>query len=259
MPTNPSVDSANDADRYKAIEAMAIERFGVLTPGEETLLRAVVEGLRADLTPRPPEPDKAKPDQKIRARLLRWLLTDSEGHFLFKKAQVFICGALIEDELNLEFAEVSVALFLQNCRITKPIVLRHARIRSLNLSGSHIAGISGDNVRVQGGILLRYGFVTFGEVRLIGARIEGDFSCSGGLFKHLDTKRSQCPVIYLDGAIIDGSIFFDQGFRSEGEVRFPNAKVGGIVDCRNGRFSTPDVAQHRTVIARFGPFEISTE
>jgi hypothetical protein len=229
-------------DRDKALKAMAVGRFGDLTPGEQKLLRAVVEGRMADLSPgtasgsggaeEPPEPEAAKPEQKVRARLLRWLLTDREAHALFEKSEVFLSGALIEDELDLAYADVPVAIVLWKCRITKPIVLRDARTRTLILDGCRTAGIEGDRVHVQGGCLLRQGFVADGEARLLGARIGGNLECSRGTFRNVGGM-----ALILDGAVVDGGVYFRDEFKSEGEVRLLGAKIGGNLSCEGGMFS----------------------
>lgn len=225
-------------DRHKALEVMARARFGELTPGEEALLRGVVEGEMANLSPgakKPPEPEEATPEQKVRARLLRWLLTDGEAQALFEKSQVVLSGALIEDELDLEYADVPVVIYFWKCRIVEPIVLRFSRTRTLNLSGCHTAGIKGDGVHIQGACFLRSGFVAEGEARLLGARIGSDLSCIGGTFRNAGGM-----ALILDGAIVDGVVFFCNEFTSKGEVRLHAAKIGRHLDCEGGKFHNKD-------------------
>jgi len=222
-------------ERYEELEAMAVRRFGVLAPGEQTLLRAVVEGRMADLSPgaeEPPEPETATEEQKVRARLLRWLLTDRETHALFEMSQVSLTGALIEDELDLEYANVPVVILLRKCRITEPIVLREARTRTVSLDGCHTAGIRADRVHIQGVCFLRQGFVAAGEVRLLGARIGGDLDCSRGTFRNSGGK-----ALSMDGAVVDGAVVFTKKFTSEGEVRLVGAKIGWSLGCEGSKFS----------------------
>lgn len=235
-------------ERRTTLEEMARSRFGELTPGEEKLLRGVVEGREANLSPgakEPPEPETATPEQRVRARLLRWLLTDREAQALFEKSQVFLSGALIEDALDLENADVRVAILLWKCRITKPIVLRDARTLTVNLHGCHTAGIQATSVRIQGDCILRRGFVADGEVRLRGARIGGNLSCSGGTFRNPEVKRDDGSVaggmaLIVDRAVIDGEVSFRGGFRSKGEVRLLGAKISGDLDCQGRKFSNKD-------------------
>jgi len=48
---------------------------------------------------------------------------------------------------------------------------------------------------------------------------------------HIDPRG-----LSIHGAKIDGTVFLDQGFQAEGEVRMVNATIGGDLDCEGGAF-----------------------
>ena len=76
---------------------------------------------------------------------------------------------------------------------------------------------------------------TQGEVRLIGARIGGQFICRNCNFSNRNGN-----ALVADGARLAGGIFLHEGFRAEGQVRLVAASIGRQLVCRNGSFANPD-------------------
>lgn len=51
---------------------------------------------------------------------------------------------------------------------------------------------------------------------------------------------SRVQDILCDGAQVAGRVFLRNGFTANGEVRFPGADIGGLLDCDGGLFKNPD-------------------
>jgi hypothetical protein len=90
----------------------------------------------------------------------------------------------------------------------------------------------GDGLRVRGSVFMRKGFVSRGEVRLVGAVIDGNLECDGARLSNPGGK-----TLNVQGARIGGSAYFRSGFVSEGEMRLLGMIVTGSFSCRGGKFS----------------------
>jgi len=108
--------------------------------------------------------------------------------------------------------------------------------------------LSADRMKVKGSVFLRNGFSAEGEVRLLGAEIGGDLDCERGTFKNAAQKgvEGSGEALNADRMKVKGSVFLNNGFRSEGEVRLLGAEIGGDLSCRGGGFTI--VSAHTAVI-----------
>jgi len=98
-----------------------------------------------------------------------------------------------------------------------------------------------DRVRVTGSVFLSDGFSAtgaeeLGAVRLVGAEIGGNLSCTAGTFLNEDG-----PALIADHVRVTGTVFLSAGFSATGAkelgaVRLVGAEIGGNLACRNGRF-----------------------
>jgi len=77
-------------------------------------------------------------------------------------------------------------------------------------------------------------FTATGEVRLAGAKIEGEFSCNGGKF-----EKPGGRALNATSVAVGGNISLNGGFTSEGEVRLDGAKIGRLLNCGGGKFLNP--------------------
>ena len=154
-------------------------------------------------------------------------------------------GASIEGDLRIRRSYVQGVISLIDTRVRQSVVL----------SGSTIAGDGGraldaDRLRVGGNVFLNRistndkmtsnadAFRANGEVRLLGARIDGQLNCSGGRFKNPGKI-----ALLASSAQIGGSVFLSDGFLATGQVRLLSARIGGQLRCSKGRFNCPgDVA-----------------
>jgi hypothetical protein len=83
-------------------------------------------------------------------------------------------------------------------------------------------------------VFLNEKFNAEGELRLLGAQIGGDLTCSGGTFKNPGKD-----ALSADGVSVQGSVFLDEKFSAEGEVRLLGAQIGNQLNCAGGTFKNP--------------------
>lgn len=106
--------------------------------------------------------------------------------------------------------------------------------------GSGIA-LNADGMLVKGSVFLRTGFLADGEVRLLGAQIEGNLDCTNATISNPgrpDTSDGG-HALNADRAVVEGGVFLRNGFRADGEVRLLGAQIGGDLDCNGGKFKAP--------------------
>ena len=78
----------------------------------------------------------------------------------------------------------------------------------LVMSGStNLAATIIDNAQIRGDVLLRNGFVSYGRVELMAAKIGGDLDCSSSRFLN-DTTGDD--ALSIDDCKISGNIFLNQ-------------------------------------------------
>jgi len=197
------------------------------TPAEERLFKEVEQGDPIVFTSG--DPDKDNPDnagswgedRTISAECIEWLCYDKQVQDRIHLRGIQIQGAKISELLVLSFARVPFPLALTKCAFTDKMLLQYARIRALNLQGSHVESILADGLKLDSGFPLRNGFKAEGEVRLLGATVGGDLDCHGGQFINKEGK-----ALSADGAQINGSVFLSDDFKAESRVSL----VGAIME-----------------------------
>jgi sRNA-binding regulator protein Hfq len=93
--------------------------------------------------------------------------------------------------------------------------------------------IAANRMEVNGNVLLSDGFKANGEVRFLGAVINGNFDCKDGSFINVNKNGY---AIVADGIDVKGNVFLINNFNANGEVRFLEARIGGQFNCQNGKF-----------------------
>jgi hypothetical protein len=169
---------------------------------------------------------------RIDARVIRWLCVDPRASRHIDPKGIQVYGASIEGELDLSFTNIPFPVSLQQCAIEGQILLISAQLPTLHLGGSRVNSISADGVIVRGSVFLRDRFQANGEVSLIGAQIGGSLECGSGKFINPAEpgKPKTGSAIELDGATVNGAVFFTEGFNSLGEVSMTETRVGSYVD-----------------------------
>ncbi len=87
-------------------------------------------------------------------------------------------------------------------------------------------------LRSLAAFFLQSNFSAKGEVRLLGAKIGGIFSCIDGTF-----SNERGNALSADRIKVDGNVFLQDKFDATGEVRLLGAKIGGHLSCIDGTFS----------------------
>lgn len=147
---------------------------------------------------------------------------------------VRIEGARIEGSLDLEDATLRCPLHLLSCYLPGKLCLDRARVKSLVLSGSRVAGLSAEGMVSSGEVGLDDGFWSDGMVNLRRAHIATDLICSGGRFHNPGQI-----ALFAGGLQVGGGIFLDHGFISRGTTQLLGAKVGCNLECDGGTFDSP--------------------
>lgn len=160
-------------------------------------------------------------------------------------------NSCIADGVNANGLRCISNLILTDCQ-TGPVILTSAWIDgSVGCDGAQISERTGDNSTgyslVADGVVIQRGLFLRGcrasRIRLMGARISGNFECSGAKLKLRGVPVST-PVAFhhvvlsLDGAQIEGNAFLSEGFHATGAIFMRNVRLGGLA-CNGGRFETP--------------------
>jgi len=244
MPDDSAQDSA------KELEHLARLRFPdpPLSKAEEKLVRAAPDGYVAVCGPNmnwddpANDPSKAEEwgaDREIRAELIRWLCVDRRAKELVDPRGIQVVGAKISDSLDLDNVTIPFRLRLQRCLLMQELTLIGAQMPVLDLQHTRVRAITADGVIVKGDVFFSEGFSAKGEVRLLGAQIEGDLNCSGAMFENPAKAGGTGNALSADRAVIKGSVFLRNGSSTKGEVRLLGAQIGSNLDCEGATFENP--------------------
>jgi hypothetical protein len=141
---------------------------------------------------------------------------------------LFLRGSIFFGEVRLPGAQIKGAL---DCLGAK---LKVTKGNALTADRAEIGGI----VYLQQGYDLSgtmQGFESSGTIRLLGAKIKGDLSCSGAKLRVTDGD-----ALYAYSAEIGGNVFLNNGFESSGTIRLPGAKIKGDLSCSGAKLRVKD-------------------
>lgn len=97
----------------------------------------------------------------------------------------------------------------------------------------------GDGMRVGGDVNLQGGVETVGELRFVGAQIDGDLRASAAhLSADINAAGTRGVALNLDRVCIGGDLRLDAGFSAAGTVRMQQARIDGDLDCSGAAFDT---------------------
>ncbi|WP_374425643.1 hypothetical protein [Paracoccus sp. (in: a-proteobacteria)] len=219
---------------------MKVKDFGALTKAETGLiahLRAGKPGVYSVSGSVPPE--NAPKDLHIRASLIRALVLKQVEDCPLPERGLRIEGAYIYGDgpkgggtsgLDLEGAILDRDLALLRCRFPDPILLRSARLASLFLNGSELTKqLNADRLEAAGGVFLRNLKAT-GEIRLLGAKLGSDLSCTDA---KLNAKGNALSADRLEAK---GGVFL-RNLEAAGEIRLLGARLGGNLSCKDAKLN----------------------
>jgi hypothetical protein len=207
-----------------AMLEMTASRFGGLSIGETRLLKAAVNRQDADCS------DLHVTSRVVRADVLAWLCRSAAEIGI---QMLSIRGALVEGPLDLAWARVSVPVQVINSTFLSEIVLKHAHIFFLDLSGSSIASLEASGAVFDNSVLLNEGFKCMGKVDFAEASMGRNLECNGStLF-----GQGQSLAFDATGITVQGGIHLGSGFKAFQGVSLVGASILGNLDCRSGTFS----------------------
>ncbi len=216
---------------------------GKLHPAEVKLLEACRRG--EDCVVGEVRPEKATKENLVRAGFLRYLILGGCEDGPVHARGVSLNGAWVECEagankLELEAVKIITDVFLQDCNIVGNIILRSASGQKIGLDGSCVEAIIADGIKLSGDLFMRDGFLSTGDVKLVGAKIGGQIGCRDGKFENdLD-----CHEVEIGGGVYLNSSNPSESkeFIAQGTVNFANATIGGNIECNKARFNCKDRA-----------------
>ncbi|UNU44808.1 hypothetical protein EAO27_20425 [Sphingopyxis sp. YF1] len=180
-------------------------------------------------------PDRADREVTIDAALIRFLLLGGDEHHPVHEKGIEVQGAWIAGKLDLDYVDVPRVLKLKDCTFAEEVVVRHAHLDSLVLSGSRLPTLLADRIELDGTLFLRAGetqtpFVCDGTLRLVNAQIGGDLTLRGA---EIGTPGKAAPghVLVADGMKVTGSLFLE-GALVHGTIGLASASVGELADTR---------------------------
>ena len=131
---------------------------------------------------------------------------------------------IIADAINLHGP-----LFIKNHVANGPLSFIGSVIeRNVDFTGTKLlnngTALAFDGATFQGSVFLHHGFESAGEIRMLNARVRGDFGCGGALLTAAGRALS------LDKLVVEGNVSFIEGFTSAGSVNLPGSQVIGDLD-----------------------------
>lgn len=141
-------------------------------------------------------------------------------------------------------------LFLDGLKTTGEVRMLGAKVGGqLSMNGAELglagdgdpssSALNADGIEVAQGMFCRDGFVSTGEMRLLGAQIEGQLSMTGASLKGaIVDADSFRPAFSGDQLRVSRGVFFD-GVSAVGEVRLPGARVGGRLSMTGAKLAVP--------------------
>ena len=102
-----------------------------------------------------------------------------------------------------------------------------------------------DRARIDGNVLFegtKQAFTAKGAVRLVGARIGGEFEAGNVRFHCAEPDEVAGDALVADSALIGGSLVLTPNFRADGAVRLRGVKVGQELNCWRGQVRAQGVA-----------------
>jgi hypothetical protein len=238
-----------------SLVAQAAGHFGNLTKYETQVLRESAGDdctvcklylLPAESPENPAKADKLwGPERNVRAALIRWLCLDPEASKNIAPRGLQVRGAKITSDLNLSGMSIGFPLTFIQCRLAT-IDLRYAKISSLNLGGCAIDSLNADGAEIEAMVDLNLGFVSSGEVRMVGARVGGTVNCVAASFEQTDIEISEdhpafTCAFHADRLEVRGNLQIRDSFVAVGMVRLLGARIDGTLECNDGTFARLDL------------------
>jgi hypothetical protein len=169
----------------------------------------------------------------IPAELLAELLTNTGGSR--RPRALWLAGARIMNQLDLEAAELVCSLKLQECWFAEPVILDETRASAVRMPGCHLPGLSAQQLTTHGDVEFNDGFTVTGEVNLVGAHVGGWLILSGATLTNPDGYALSGELL-----TVDQHMFCRREFTASGQVRLRGAHIGGQLLFSGATLTNPD-------------------
>jgi hypothetical protein len=199
-----------------------------------------------------------QPGEEIRAEVVAALALGAVAAIPGRTAGVRMRGARVVGELDLRHGTVAAPLTMLSCTFTEPLRLEEAETRSIDLSGSRLAGLRATGANVRGSLKLRDAEITGGgedAAHLQKLTVDTDFDagalhCAGrlnliggkiGAVLDLNGAHLEHPgavALNLGGAVVARSVYCTKA-AIEGHLRMPGLSVGGVLALTGTVLSEP--------------------
>lgn len=172
-------------------------------------------------------------------------------------APVLLDGARVRGDLSFGGCHLPALLaerttvegdFIVNagCTVERELRLRRARVGGdLEIARADLTGgpagparraLVADGLHVEGALRLHDACEVLGEVRLVGARVEGDLLLSGRFSGNALDDHRRDVALRLDRLQLGGTLRLDAGFGAAGGVSLVRAQIGGDLDATGAGF-----------------------
>lgn len=206
-----------------------------LSDTESRLLEAISKDAVLDLLTGEPEKDNVKNgsqwggERTIRAEVLRQLAMAQNITVPSNVRRIRVRGARIIGGLDFSFSELILGMQLHNCFFDETMILQWATVPLLDLSGSWIPGVVAPHLNALADVLLRDGFIAYGEVNVSSSSINGNLVIVDGQLENSGDIALRADNIRIAGdfRLINSTI--------QGEVVLRAAEVRGGVICRSSK------------------------
>lgn len=207
-----------------------LNEFEPLMPAEKILLDACRCGHEAIISRQRPE--HATKENTVRSSFLRFLALGGDEFAPVHEKGVFLVGAWVEGELDMDGAYLPRSFSLINCYLSN-IKLVDSNIHGcLCFRGCHVNSLKGDSIVCSGDVLLDEHFISIRTVSLTHSHINGCLVCSNASFNDANSGNA----LAFDSAII-GHVRLSNGFSATGTVRLLGAEISNNLECNGGKFN----------------------
>jgi len=221
------------------IAGNTLEEFLPLLPAEEAFRQCAAAGEvfePEDYEGR--QPEKTTMKNTIRAEFLRYMILGGCERSPVHPSGIGIEGCLIdcskETGLFLVSTTIPNVLRFTNCNFCDgPINLNHALSNGIFFERCKIYSFHADGLNVGGALHFSNGTQITGRASLVGSKIGVELSCRRGVF-HLGLDAQNVTI--------NGNLLLDEKFITYKPVSFRNARIGGNLVCKGGKFLDPNTA-----------------
>ncbi|BDM74830.1 oxidoreductase (plasmid) [Streptomyces nigrescens] len=224
--------------------------YDELTSPERELWDAFPEGRHVDLRTSVPEDVRVAgggqwgTERSVRAAVIVALLLGANTTQPGAVPCLRIAGARISGRLKLAGAQITHALWLEDCWFEESVDLLGATLHTLVVTRSRVPGIEADAARIEGNLDLRSTVVEAGASSPFNhentALSLSDAHVAGGVL--LNGAEFNAPggwAVSAGGLVMEGGFFCKRGFVARGEVRFVGAQLRGGLFMQGAHLAVP--------------------